>query len=244
MTNETKTSSLIELREIHYAYPDGAPVLRGLDFTLGSGERRGIMGPNGAGKTTFLHTLMGLIKPDKGTVRLFGEALSDSKDFMVARLKIGFLFQHSDDQLFCPSVLDDVAFGPLNQGLSREEARRISLETLDRLGLAGFEDRVPYRLSGGEKKLVALATVLAMNPQVLVLDEPTTGLSPEARQRLLHILDQLDIPRVVVSHDADFLSHTTDEILALRDGRIGEGALKPHTHMHVHIEGDIPHEHG
>lgn len=234
---------LIELKDIHYTYPDGEPVLRGLDFTLRTGDKLGIMGPNGAGKTTFLHTLMGLLKPDRGEVRLFGESLSASKDFAAARLKIGFLFQHSDDQLFSPSVLDDVAFGPLNQGLSRDEARRISLKTLERLGLKGFEERVPYRLSGGEKKLVALATVLAMNPKVLVLDEPTTGLSPEARHRLMHILDHLDIPRIVVSHDADFLSRTTNSIRALRDGIIREGTMKPHTHMHVHVEGDIPHEH-
>ncbi len=243
MSTGMADKKLIELTNIHYAYPEGDPVLRGLDFSLHAGDKLGIMGPNGAGKTTFLHILMGLIKPDKGTIRLFGDTLSDSKDFMAARLKIGFLFQHSDDQLFCPTVLDDVAFGPLNQGLSREEAKQISLETLDRLGLAGFESRVPYRLSGGEKKLVALATILAMTPKVLILDEPTTGLSPEARHRLVHILDHLEIPRIVVSHDTDFLAHTTDSILALRDGRIKEGTLKPHTHMHVHIEGDIPHDH-
>lgn len=237
------TAPLIELSDIHYTYPEGDPVLRGLNFTLPPGSKTGIMGPNGAGKTTFLHILMGLIRPDKGTIRLFGQDLTESKDFNGARLKIGFLFQHSDDQLFCPSVLDDVSFGPLNQGLSREEAKRVSLETLERLGLAGFENRVPYRLSGGEKKLVALATVLAMNPKVLVLDEPTTGLSPEARDRLMHVLDHLDIPRIVVSHDADFLSRTTDGILALRDGEIAKGALRPHTHMHVHVEGDVPHEH-
>ncbi|WP_147821570.1 energy-coupling factor ABC transporter ATP-binding protein [Salidesulfovibrio onnuriiensis] len=235
--------NLIELNDIHYTYPDGDPVLLGLDFTLAPGSKVGIMGPNGAGKTTFLHILMGLIRPDQGAIRLFGQDLTASKNFNGARLKIGFLFQHSDDQLFSPSVLDDVAFGPLNQGLSREEAKRISLETLERLGLEGFENRVPYRLSGGEKKLVALATVLAMNPKVLVLDEPTTGLSPEARDRLMHILDHLDIPRIVVSHDADFLARTTDEILALRGGTISRGALKPHTHMHVHVEGDVPHEH-
>lgn len=236
--------TLMELKDIHYSYPEGTPVLRGLNFSLSAGEQLGLMGPNGAGKSTFLHVLMGLHVPQQGEVRLFGTMMSSAKDFRKARLRIGFLFQHSDDQLFCPSVLDDVAFGPLNQRLPRKEAKRVALGTLKKLGLEGFEERVPYRLSGGEKKLVALATILAMNPKVLILDEPTTGLSPEARDRLMDILDHLEIPRIVVSHDADFLSRTTNRILALRDGRIREGELKPHTHMHVHVEGDIPHEHG
>lgn len=238
------TPLLIELSGIEYAYPGEKPVLNNLDFSLARTDRLGLMGPNGAGKTTFLHVLMGLAKPSTGSIRLFGKEMKSRKDLHDARLRMGFLFQNSDDQLFSPTVLDDVAFGPLNQGLSPIEAKDRAIETLEYLGLHGFENRVPYRLSGGEKKLVALATALAMKPEALVLDEPTTGLSPEARKRLMDILQTLDIPRIVVSHDADFLSSTTDRILAMRDGKIREGELKPHTHMHIHLEGDIPHDHG
>ena len=127
------------------------------------------------------------------------------------RQKVGLLFQNADDQLFCPTVIEDVAFGPLNQGKKPEEAVRIARETMDRLGLNGFEDRVTYKLSGGEKKLVSLATVLAMQPQVLLLDEPTAGLDEKTKERLVHILKNLEITFMVVSHENHFLEHTVKE---------------------------------
>ncbi|WP_419787788.1 energy-coupling factor ABC transporter ATP-binding protein [Pseudodesulfovibrio sp.] len=235
--------TIIALHDIVYAFPGQNATLNGLNFHLHEGEKIGLFGPNGAGKTTMLHILMGLLKPSLGEVTLFGKTMADGKDFDEARLKIGFLFQHSDDQLFCPTVLDDVAFGPLNQGLTPEEARERAAEALATVGLSGFEDRVPYRLSGGEKKLVALATILSMRPEVLILDEPTTGLSPEAKERLVDILKNLEMARLVVSHEPDFLSATTNSLLGMRDGRIHPGSLKPHSHVHIHEEGDIPHEH-
>lgn len=235
--------AIIELKDITYAFPDRDVTLDGLTFHLHPGEKLGLFGPNGAGKSTMLHILMGLLSPDKGEVELFGEPMTDDKAFDAARLRIGFLFQHSDDQLFCPTVLDDVAFGPLNQGASKEEAAELAREALETVGLPGFEERIPHRLSGGEKKLVALATVLSMKPEVLILDEPTTGLSPEAKERLVAILKGLNLPRLVVSHDPDFLAATTDRLLAMRDGRIKSAELKPHTHVHVHEEGDVPHQH-
>lgn len=235
--------SIIELNDIEYAFPGRDNALNGLSFHLHHGERLGLFGPNGAGKSTMLHILMGLLTPDRGEVILFGNTMEKRTDFDEARLKIGFLFQHSDDQLFCPTVLDDVAFGPLNQGLSPADARTKARQALEIVGLEEFEERVPYRLSGGEKKLVALATILAMEPEVLVLDEPTTGLSPEAKERLVEILCNLDMARLVVSHEPDFLAATTDRLIAMRDGRIRQGELKPHTHTHVHEEGDVPHQH-
>ncbi|WP_316900797.1 ABC transporter ATP-binding protein [Pseudodesulfovibrio indicus] len=235
--------AIIELRDVTYAFPDQGATLDGLTFHLHHGEKLGLFGPNGAGKSTMLHILMGLLTPDKGEVELFGVPMTDDKAFEAARLRIGFLFQHSDDQLFCPTVLDDVAFGPLNQGLTRDQAAERAREALETVGLPGFEERIPHRLSGGEKKLVALATVLAMKPEVLVLDEPTTGLSPEAKERLVEILKRLDLARLVVSHDPEFLAATTDRLIAMRDGRIRPGELKPHTHIHVHEEGDVPHQH-
>ena len=139
--------------------------------------------------------------------------------------------------------MDDVAFGPLNQGLTTSKASDRAAQALEIVGLTGFEDRVPYRLSGGEKKLVALATILAMQPEVLVLDEPTSGLSPEAKDRLIEILGNLDMARLVVSHEPDFLAATTDRLIAMRDGHIRPGIPKPPTHTHVHEEGDTPHQH-
>lgn len=237
------SNALIELSNIVYGFPGRNNTLDGLNFHLHAGEKLGLFGPNGAGKTTMLHILMGLIKPQEGEIVLFNQSMDDGDCFDEARLKIGFLFQHSDDQLFCPTVLDDVAFGPLNQGFTPEQAQKKALGALKTVGLEGFEDRVPYRLSGGEKKLVALATILSMEPEVLVLDEPTTGLSPEAKERLIEILQNLNMARLVVSHEPDFLAATTDRLIAMRDGKIKLGELKPHSHTHVHEEGDVPHQH-
>ncbi|MUM78383.1 ATP-binding cassette domain-containing protein [Pseudodesulfovibrio sp. F-1] len=237
------TRAVIELTDIEFAFPDRDICLSGLNFRLNEREKVGLFGPNGAGKTTMLHILMGLLAPQRGHVRLFGETMVNGRAFDESRLRIGFLFQNADDQLFCPTVLDDVAFGPLNQGLSRDKARQRATEALATVGLAGFEHHVPYRLSGGEKKLVALATILSMQPEVLVLDEPTTGLSPESRERLVSILTGLPMARLVVSHEPDFLAATTDTLIALRGGRIVPGRLTPHAHVHVHEEGDIPHQH-
>jgi cobalt/nickel transport system ATP-binding protein len=160
------------------------------------------------------------------------------------RQNIGLLFQDPDDQLFSPTVLEDVAFGPLNQGKSTSEAKFIAKETLRSLGLSGVEDRVTYKLSGGEKRLVSLATVLAMKPKALLLDEPTTGLDSETTNRLINILNQLDLAYVFISHDMDFIVQTTDSVCGLLNGRIvPEEEIAPHTHIHAHGFGRLPHSH-
>ncbi len=206
------TEPLIEMRNITFTYPGAPqPVFRDFNFKLLPGNHLGLIGPNGCGKTTMLHLIMGLLRPQAGSIHIFGEEVRTEKDFIRVRQKVGLLFQHADDQLFCPTVLEDVAFGPLNQGKSPAEAVRIARETMARLGLDGFEDRVTYKLSGGEKKLVALATVLAMQPQLLLLDEPTAGLDEATRDRLIHILQNLDISYLIVSHERDFLNHTVKE---------------------------------
>ena len=133
------------------------------------------MGPNGSGKTTLFHIIMGLLTPSSGTIEFFGKPVKTEKDFRKVYKKVGLLFQDADDQLFSPTVLEDVAFGPLNLGKSKLEARNIAQNTLERLGIAHFENRVTHKLSGGEKRLVALATVLSMEPELLLLDEPNTG---------------------------------------------------------------------
>lgn len=206
------SAPLIELRNITFAYPGSPrPVFQDFNFTLPPGQHLGLIGPNGCGKTTLLHLIVGLLRPQAGSIHLFGEEVKTEKDFLEVRQKVGLLFQHADDQLFCPTVLEDVAFGPLNQGKSPAEAVAIARETMAQLGLEGFEDRVTYKLSGGEKKLVALATVLAMRPQLLLLDEPTTGLDEATRHRLIHILQDLDIAYMIVSHEHEFLHHTVKE---------------------------------
>ncbi len=203
------TEPLIELENIKFAYPGASqPVFQDFNYQLLPGEHIGLVGPNGCGKTTLLHLIIGLLRPQAGSIKVLGQEVKKEKDFVDIRQKVGLLFQNADDQLFCPTVLEDVAFSPLNQGKSPDEARDIARETMERLGLHGFEDRVTYKLSGGEKKLVSLATILAMEPQLLLLDEPTAGLDEATKHRLVHILNDLDIAYMIVSHEDGFLEHT------------------------------------
>ena len=178
-------------------------------------------------------------------MRFHGRALHNEKDFYVLRCAVGFVLQHAEDQLFFPTVLEDVAFGPLNLGLTPEAARARALETLERLGLAGFEQRLTHRLSGGEKKLVSLATVLAMKPEALLLDEPTNGLDNAARERIIQILQTLDTARITISHDWDFLERTSSQYLTIDNGRLDTCAPSlAHAHLHAHPLGNRPHDHG
>ncbi|MDD4650203.1 MAG: ABC transporter ATP-binding protein, partial [Desulfoplanes sp.] len=152
---------------------------------------------------------------DGGSIEILGKRVRNEQDFVRARREIGFLFQNADDQLFCPTVLEDVAFGPLNLGYTPEEAQSIALSTLERLGLKGFENRITHKLSGGEKKLVSLATILSMSPKILLLDEPTTGLDESTRERIIGVLHDLDVSMIVVSHEKDFLCRTTTHMCSL-----------------------------
>lgn len=213
---------VIRLEQVAFAYPGGAPVLRGADLSLSPGERVALTGPNGSGKTTLLHLIVGLLKPAAGRVLVFGKERRRERDFREVRERVGLVFQDSDDQLFCPTVEEDVAFGPLNLGWPAETVRRAVSETLERLGLAGYERRVTYTLSGGEKRLVSLATVLAMRPEALLLDEPAGGLDPEAQERMAGILRSLPCSMIIVSHDHPFV-----EQVATRTLRLERGVLSP-----------------
>jgi cobalt/nickel transport system ATP-binding protein len=212
--------SLFRLDDLHFAYHFGAPVLSGAHFALDAGERVALTGANGSGKTTLFHLMVGLLQPHSGTIEAFGARRTAERDFRDVRAKAGLLFQDSDDQLFCPTVIEDVAFGPLNLGASRAEARAVAGRTLEELGLAGFEDRITHKLSGGQKRLVALATVLAMKPEVLLLDEPTNALDHDTRARLTAILLGLPQAMVIVSHDADFLARMATRTVVLDGGRL------------------------
>lgn len=210
---------LIRLRGIEFSYP-GREVLKGLDFALWRGNRVGITGPNGSGKTTLLHIMMGLLKPQAGEVEVFGQQRRQESDFKEVRRKVGLLFQDPDDQLFCPTVAEDVAFGPLNLGKKHPEAWKIVRETLRAVGLEGFEGRLTHTLSGGEKRLASLASVLAMGPEVLLLDEPTAGLDEETTERVLRVLAESDLTYLIVTHDKEVLSRATDVVYRLNAGRL------------------------
>lgn len=236
---------IIDLKDICFNYPGSRSVLDHLDFTFYSGDRLGLIAPNGSGKTTLFHIILGLSKPNSGNIVLFGKDAITDKDFQGARRRIGLLFQDPDDQLFSPTVIEDVAFGPLNLGKSKEEAIEIARQTLSKLGLAGFEDRVTFKLSGGEKRLVSLATVLAMAPEVLLLDEPFSGLDSDACFRLIGIIRELDLSFIIISHDIDFLLEITNRICTMADGKITEeDESHIHVHRHIHLHGRYPHEHG
>jgi len=214
---------IIDLKGLSFDYhgnQSGWPVLDELNLQISRGDRVGLIGPNGSGKTTLFHLLMGLLRPTQGEIVVFGKKRQQEKDFREVREKIGLLFQDSDDQLFCPTVAEDVAFGPLNLGKSQEEALEITRQVLERLALEEFENRLTYKLSGGEKRLISLATVLAMQPEVLVLDEPTTGLDEDTVERLIQILTSSDLTYLIASHNRDFLSKTTDIVYHLGRGKL------------------------
>jgi cobalt/nickel transport system ATP-binding protein len=168
---------------------------------------------------------MGLLRPTQGKIEVFGEKRIQEKDFREVRERIGLLFQDSDDQLFCPTVAEDVAFGPLNLGKSQEEATAITQDVLRNLGLEGFGDRVTYKLSGGEKRLVALATILAMQPEVLILDEPSTGLDEKTVELVVQILRNSGLTFLIASHNSDLLARTTDVAYRLERGKIRKSKL-------------------
>lgn len=218
--SRAQSESVLSVQGLSYRYPRRGVVLDGVDFQLAAGERVALTGANGSGKTTFLHLLVGLKKAKAGQIRAFGELCCTEADFVRARSRIGFLFQDPDDQLFCPTVLEDVAFGPLNQGKSRRDALQIARKTLQDLGMADYADAVTHQLSGGEKRMITLATVLAMQPDVLLLDEPTNALDQDARQLLLETLQGLPQAMLIISHDQAFLDVLVQRSLRLEKARL------------------------
>jgi cobalt/nickel transport system ATP-binding protein len=208
----------IRIANLRFAYPDGVPALRGVDVTIAAGEKVALLGPNGAGKTTLLLHLNGILQGD-GDVRIMGQPLSNGnlKHF---RAQVGLVFENPDDQLFSPTVFDDVAFGPLYMGLPREEvAERVRL-ALEQVGMAGFENRLPHHLSLGQKKRIAIATVLSMSPAILALDEPFSSLDPGARRELMHLLRALAQTMIVSTHHIPIIRHLFPRTLVMDDGRI------------------------
>lgn len=196
-------------------------------------DRIGLIGPNGSGKTTLFHIIMGLLKPSAGSIEIFGKPVKNDKDFQEVYRRVGLLFQDADDQLFSPTVLEDVAFGPLNMGKSKQEAVEIARKTLADLGLSGFEDRITHKLSGGEKRLAALATVLAMEPEVLLLDEPSTGLDEKTKEKLIEVLNSLALSYILISHESEFMAKITDVMFMMEKGKIRTD-IELHQYVHAH----------
>jgi cobalt/nickel transport system ATP-binding protein len=217
----------VEVRGLRYGYPGGFPALRGVDLALAPGEKVAVVGPNGAGKSTLLLHLNGILRGDEGEVRIAGLPVSQENLGRIRAL-VGLVFQNPDDQLFSPTVFEDVAFGPLYMGLEESEVRRRVDEALAAVHMEGYAARMPHRLSLGERKRVAIATVLAMEPAVLALDEPSSGLDPRSRRALIRLLRELPQAMLVATHDMhlvrDLLPRTVilDAGLVVADGLTSE----------------------
>lgn len=214
-------NALIAVEDLAYSYCGREQLFSGVEFSLSAGERLAVLGDNGVGKTTLLSLLVGLRKARSGTISAFGELCCEEKDFAQVRKRVGYVFQDPDDQLFCPTVLEDLCFGPINLGVSPSEAIEQSHAMLAELGIAHLADKIAYQLSGGQKRLVTLAAVLVMRPDVLLLDEPTNALDSSARARLLDTLLSLPQAMILVSHDMAFVeSLATRTATLLRDGLV------------------------
>ncbi|MFG2075560.1 energy-coupling factor ABC transporter ATP-binding protein [Nonomuraea maritima] len=216
----------LEIRQLAYAYPDGTQALFGVDLTITRGERVALLGPNGAGKTTLVMHLNGILTAGHGTVAVAGTPVA--KDTLKEiRQRVGLVFQDPDDQLFMPTVRDDVAFGPANAGLRGEELDRVVKDALEQVGMLEFADRPPHHLSFGQRRRVAVATVLAMKPEILVLDEPSSNLDPAARRELAEILRSLDVTVLMVTHDLPYALELCERSLILSGGVIAADGRTP-----------------
>jgi cobalt/nickel transport system ATP-binding protein len=209
----------LEVRDLTYAYPDGHRALSGCTVRVGRGERVALLGPNGAGKTTFVLHLNGVLSAASGSVRVAGLDIS-KHNLKEIRRRVGIVFQDPDDQLFMPTVFDDVAFGPRNLGLAEDVTVRRSEAALEAVGMGAFADRPPHHLSLGQRRRVAIATVLAMDPEILVLDEPSSNLDPAGRRELAGIIEGLDLTLLVVSHDLPLALELCPRALLMNDGLI------------------------
>ncbi|NIM93168.1 MAG: ATP-binding cassette domain-containing protein [Anaerolineales bacterium] len=234
----------IEVEDLKYSYPDGHQALCGVDLIIAPGEKAALVGPNGSGKTTLMLHLNGILQGE-GSVKVCGQSICD-KTMGFVRASVGLVFQDPDDQLFSPTVLEDVAYGPMYMGLSANEVKDRVANALDSVGLVGYEDRVSHHLSGGEKKQVSIATVLAMDPEILVLDEPTAGLDPRGRRRLINLLHELPQTMLVASHDvpmvAELFTRTIviDGGVIVRDGSTREILQDSHFLEEHGLESAVP----
>lgn len=208
---------IIEIKDLQYTYPDKTKALSGLSFQILHGESVAIVGANGAGKSTLLSHLIGILVPTIGSVRI-GDYPLTKQTLSHIRRCVGMVFQNPEDQLFMPTVFEDVAFGPLNLGLPMEEVEKRVLSALETVGAAHLKDRPPYKLSSGQKRSVAIASVLSMLPDILVMDEPTAGLDPKARRQLITLLQTFTHTKIIATHDLDMVVDLCERTIVLCDG--------------------------
>ena len=215
---------MLKAQNISYSYDDGTKALNNIDFEVEKGEMVALLGENGAGKSTLFLHVNGIYKPDSGRILIDGEELEyDKKSLLKFRQKVGIVFQNPDDQLFAPTVEEDVAFGPLNLGLSQSETQKRVSEALKKVGMEGYERKAPHHLSGGQKKKVAIAGILAMKPEIMVLDEPTAGLDPKGASNILKLLYELNnegMTIIISTHDVDLVPIYSNKVYVINSGEI------------------------
>ncbi|CAB1078231.1 ATPase component NikO of energizing module of nickel ECF transporter [Olavius algarvensis Delta 1 endosymbiont] len=210
---------IVEARDLHYTYADGTPGIRGVSFRITHGESVAIVGANGAGKSTLLLHLNGYLLPTRGSL-IIGDYPLTKKNLKAVRRTVGMVFQDPDDQLFMPRVYDDVAFGPTNLGMPTEELDAVVMQALETMGVSHLKERPPYKLSGGEKRSVAIASVLSMSPDILVMDEPNSGLDPRARRRLIEQLKNFEHTKIIASHDLDMAVDVCQRTIVIHRGGV------------------------
>jgi cobalt/nickel transport system ATP-binding protein len=210
---------IVEAKNLCFTYPDGTEVLKGVSFFITHGESVAVVGSNGAGKSTLLSQLNGTLTPTSGEVRI-GDFPVNEKTLNQVRRSVGMLFQNPDDQLFMPTVYEDVAFGPLNIGTPENEIEDVVAKALNATGIGHLKDKPPYRLSGGEKRAAAISGVLAMSPDVLVLDEPSSNLDPKSRRNLMELLKTFTHTKIIATHDLDMAMDICDRVIVIDKGEV------------------------
>jgi len=241
---------MVEVRDLYFDYPDGTEALKGVSFRIEHGGAVALVGSNGAGKSTLLHHLNGYLRTLRGEV-IIGDTRLTRETAVIARRAVGMVFQDPDDQLFMPTVAEDVAFGPLNAGLPLDQVEARVTMALGRVGMAHLRERPPYRLSSGEKRAVAIATVLAMAPDILVMDEPSSNLDPRMRRRLIELLRSFEHTKIIASHDLELVIEVCSRVIVLDGGQVvadgptkvilndeslmlAHGLERPHSLRHSH----------
>ncbi len=210
---------MIKFENVSFAYEKGEPVISDMSFDIAKGEAVGLIGANGAGKSTVMKLMLGLVTANEGRVLVDGEEVGKNNLSQV-RQKLGFVLQNSDNQMFMPTVYEDMMFAPLNYGMSREDAERKVDEVLERLGLQYLKHKYNHKISGGEKRMAAIATILAMEPEAVLMDEPTSALDPYNRRIVINTIRDMDQTRVITSHDLDMILDTCDRVILISEGRV------------------------
>ena len=218
-------NKIIDVKNLHYSYPDGTKALCDINLEIQRGESLGIIGSNGAGKSTLLLHINGILR-GRGEISVFGKDLTD-KNLPLIRSMVGLVFQDADSQLFMPTVFDDVSFGPINMGMQRQDVEKSVHKALKEVDMLASIKRSSHHLSVGEKKRIAIATVLSMNPQILVLDEPSSNLDPKHRRALIKLLNMLEMTKIIATHDLDLIGQTCSRVVLMEEGKIVSGGLCP-----------------